>query len=210
MIGFERFAVYVFDYGAPTGFRIASKHPDRITAIISQNGNAYEEGLSEGWNPDPRLLAGSVAGQSRRAARLPRAGDDALAIHPWRGRRGDRLSGRLVARQLLSGAPRRRRDPAGPVWRLQEQRRALSGLPELLPHAPAAAAGGVGQERPVLPAAGRGGVQARHSRAVVRFFDTGHFALETHADEIAAAIREFLASLMSYPQAPATRQRGGG
>ena len=50
-VGLERFAVYVFDYGAPTGFRIASKHPERITAIISQNGNAYEEGLSDGWNP---------------------------------------------------------------------------------------------------------------------------------------------------------------
>ena len=50
-IGFDRFAVYVFDYGAPTGFRLSVKHPDRITAIISQNGNAYEEGLSDGWNP---------------------------------------------------------------------------------------------------------------------------------------------------------------
>src|SRR5882672_9744938 len=51
VIGLRQFALYVFDYGAPTGFRIAVKHPDRITAIISQNGNAYEEGLSEGWNP---------------------------------------------------------------------------------------------------------------------------------------------------------------
>src|ERR1700727_1094635 len=51
VLGLERFAIYVFDYGAPTGFRIAAKHPDRITAIISQNGNAYEEGLSDGWNP---------------------------------------------------------------------------------------------------------------------------------------------------------------
>src|SRR5438445_10792814 len=51
VISLKRFAIYVFDYGAPTGFRIAAKHPDRITAIISQNGNAYEEGLSEGWNP---------------------------------------------------------------------------------------------------------------------------------------------------------------
>src|SRR5580692_6656238 len=50
-VGFDRYAVYVFDYGAPTGFRLALKHPDRITAIISQNGNAYEEGLSEGWSP---------------------------------------------------------------------------------------------------------------------------------------------------------------
>jgi pimeloyl-ACP methyl ester carboxylesterase len=51
VIGFDRFAVYVFDDGAPTGLRLAVHHPERITAIISQNGNAYEEGLSEGWNP---------------------------------------------------------------------------------------------------------------------------------------------------------------
>ncbi|MGN1285838.1 MAG: alpha/beta fold hydrolase, partial [Bradyrhizobium sp.] len=51
VIGFDRYAVYVFDYGAPTGFRLALKHPERITAIISQNGNAYEEGLSDGWTP---------------------------------------------------------------------------------------------------------------------------------------------------------------
>src|ERR1700742_2097074 len=51
VIGFDRYAVYVFDYGAPTGFRLAVRHPERITAIISQNGNAYVDGLSEGWNP---------------------------------------------------------------------------------------------------------------------------------------------------------------
>ncbi|WP_258087416.1 alpha/beta fold hydrolase [Xenorhabdus bovienii] len=51
VVCFDRFAVYVFDYGAPTGFRLAMWHPERITGIISQNGNAYEEGLSEGWNP---------------------------------------------------------------------------------------------------------------------------------------------------------------
>src|SRR6201999_3010211 len=51
IVGFDRYALYVFDYGAPTGFRLAVKHPDRITAIISQNGNAYAEGLSDGWNP---------------------------------------------------------------------------------------------------------------------------------------------------------------
>jgi pimeloyl-ACP methyl ester carboxylesterase len=50
-LGLDRFALYVFDYGAPVGFRIAARHPERITAIISQNGNAYEEGLSDGWNP---------------------------------------------------------------------------------------------------------------------------------------------------------------
>jgi pimeloyl-ACP methyl ester carboxylesterase len=51
VIGLERFAIYIFDYGAPVGLRIAAKHPERIAAIISQNGNAYEEGLSEGWSP---------------------------------------------------------------------------------------------------------------------------------------------------------------
>ena len=51
IVGFDRFALYVFDYGAPTGFRLAVRHPERITAIISQNGNAYEEGLSDGWTP---------------------------------------------------------------------------------------------------------------------------------------------------------------
>jgi pimeloyl-ACP methyl ester carboxylesterase len=51
VVGLARYAVYVFDYGAPIGFRLAVRHPDRITAVISQNGNAYSEGLSEGWTP---------------------------------------------------------------------------------------------------------------------------------------------------------------
>ena len=50
-IGLDRYAIYIFDYGAPVGLRLALAHPERITAIISQNGNAYEEGLSQGWNP---------------------------------------------------------------------------------------------------------------------------------------------------------------
>src|SRR5215472_15613531 len=50
-VGLSRYAIYVFDYGAPIGFRLAIRYPERITAVISQNGNAYLEGLSEGWNP---------------------------------------------------------------------------------------------------------------------------------------------------------------
>ena len=73
IVGFDRFALYVFDYGAPTGFRLALKHPERITAIISQNGNAYEEGLSDGLESDPRLLGGCIARPSRGASRLPQA-----------------------------------------------------------------------------------------------------------------------------------------
>src|SRR6185295_9955327 len=76
VIGLKRFAVYVFNYGAPTGFRIASKHPERISAIISQNGNAYEEGLSD----DPRLLAGRFRSQPRRPSRIPQTGNHHLAV----------------------------------------------------------------------------------------------------------------------------------
>jgi pimeloyl-ACP methyl ester carboxylesterase len=72
VIGFDRFAIYVFDYGAPTGFRLAVRHPERITAIISQNGNAYEEGLSDGWNPI-RAYWQDQSQANREALRLPRA-----------------------------------------------------------------------------------------------------------------------------------------
>jgi pimeloyl-ACP methyl ester carboxylesterase len=58
-VNLKRFAIYIFDYGAPVGLRIALKHPERIAAIISQNGNAYEEGLSDGWNPI-RLIGESL------------------------------------------------------------------------------------------------------------------------------------------------------
>src|SRR5512135_3042058 len=54
LLGLRRYALYVFDYGAPVGFRLAVRHPERVTALVSQNGNAYEEGLSGGWNPIQR------------------------------------------------------------------------------------------------------------------------------------------------------------
>jgi pimeloyl-ACP methyl ester carboxylesterase len=57
----DRYAIYVFDYGAPTGFRLAMTHPDRVTAIVSQNGNAYEEGLGEAWGPIRKYWASLTA-----------------------------------------------------------------------------------------------------------------------------------------------------
>ena len=64
-LGLKRYAIYVFDYGAPTGFRLALSHPERVMAIISQNGNAYEEGSGDAWNPYPDVLAGTHPGKSR-------------------------------------------------------------------------------------------------------------------------------------------------
>jgi pimeloyl-ACP methyl ester carboxylesterase len=68
MLGLARFAIFVFDYGAPVGFRLALKHPERITAIISQNGNAYEEGLSEAGIPSRPIGASRPRRIVRRCA----------------------------------------------------------------------------------------------------------------------------------------------
>jgi pimeloyl-ACP methyl ester carboxylesterase len=68
-VGLERFAIYVFDYGAPIGLRLALTHPERITAIISQNGNAYEDGLSQGWT-DTEILERPNCRESRGPARI--------------------------------------------------------------------------------------------------------------------------------------------
>ena len=75
VVGLDRFAIYAFDYGAPTGLRMAVAHPDRITAIISQNGNAYEEGLSDGWNPIERYWRdpSDANRQALRKALTPKA-----------------------------------------------------------------------------------------------------------------------------------------
>src|SRR5438132_1350299 len=67
-LGLERYALYVFDYGAPTGFRLALARPERVTAIISQNGNAYEEGLGDAWAPIRRYW-GEPSAENRAALR---------------------------------------------------------------------------------------------------------------------------------------------
>ncbi len=89
VIGFDRFAVYVFDYGAPTGFRLALNHPERITAIISQNGNAYEDGLSDGWTPikaywqDPSPANRDALRASSHRKRRAGSTRTAFPIRPW-------------------------------------------------------------------------------------------------------------------------------
>ena len=128
VVGFDRYAVYVFDYGAPTGFRLAVKHPDRITAIISQNGNAYEEGLSDGWNPI-RAYWQDASAANRDALRAFLAPETTIWQYTHGVPEPTGLPRRILARQLLPRPARRRRDPARPVRRLQEQRRALPDLP---------------------------------------------------------------------------------
>jgi len=193
VIGLKRFAIYVFDYGAPTGFRIAARHPDRITAIVSQNGNAYEEGLSDGWTPI-RAYWQDPSQANRDALRAFLAPDttrwqyshgvaDASAISPD----GWSLDNSYLAR---AGADEIQLDLFGdyksnvalyPAFQNYFRTRKPPFLAVW------------GKNDPFFLPAGAEAFRRDIPDADIRFFDTGHFALETHAMEIAAAIGEFLA-----------------
>jgi pimeloyl-ACP methyl ester carboxylesterase len=193
VVKFDRFAVYVFDYGAPIGFRIASKHPERITAIISQNGNAYEEGLSDGWNPirsywqDPsqenrKALRAFLAPEATRWQYTHGVSDEA-SVSPD----GIALDNFYLARP---GADEIQLDLFG------DYKSNIALYPDFQAyfrqHRPRFLAVW-GKNDPFFLPPGAEAFKRDIPDADVRFFDTGHFALETHAQEIAAAIREFLA-----------------
>ncbi|HEX3658990.1 MAG TPA: alpha/beta hydrolase [Pirellulales bacterium] len=192
VIGFDRYAVYVFDYGAPTGFRLAVKHPDRITAIISQNGNAYEEGLSDGWNPI-RAYWQEASSANREALR----GLLTLESTIWQYTHGvsDTTTVSPDGYSLDSFYLNR---PGAAEYQLDllgDYKTNVALYPTfqkyLRTHQPRLLAAW-GKNDPFFLPAGAEAFKRDIPKAVVRFFDTGHFALETHAAEIAAAIRDFL------------------
>jgi pimeloyl-ACP methyl ester carboxylesterase len=192
VIGFDRFAVYVFDYGAPTGFRLALSHPERITAIISQNGNAYEDGLSDGWTPikaywqDPS----PANREALRAFLTPEATrwqythgvTDAALVSPD----GQNLDNFYLARP---GSDDVQLDLMG------DYKSNVALYPSFQnyfrTHKPPFLAVW-GKNDPFFIPPGAEAFKRDNPNAVVQFFDTGHFALETHAREIANAIRTFL------------------
>jgi len=191
-VGFDRYAVYVFDYGAPTGFRLAVRHPDRITAIISQNGNAYEEGLSEGWTPI-RAYWQDASPANREALRAflkpettvwqyTHGVSDATKVSPD----GYSLDNYYLARP---GADEVQLDLFG------DYKSNVALYPTFQTyfrnHKPPLLAVW-GKNDPFFLPPGAEAFKRDIPAAVVRFIDTGHFALETHAAEIAAAIRDFL------------------
>ncbi len=193
IVGLNRFAVYLFDYGAPTGFRLAVRHPERITAIISQNGNAYEEGLSEGWNPI-RAYWENASPANRQALRSFLAPEttvwqythgvpDPTAVSPD----GYSLDNFYLARP---GADEVQLDLFG------DYKSNVALYPTFQKyfrtHKPPFLAVW-GKNDPFFLPAGAEAFKRDIPEAAVRFLDTGHFALETHAEEIAAAIRKFLA-----------------
>jgi pimeloyl-ACP methyl ester carboxylesterase len=193
VVGFDRYAVYVFDYGAPTGFRLAIRHPERIAAIISQNGNAYEEGLSEGWNPiraywqDPspanRATLRGFLTHETTVWQYTHGVPDAASVSPD----GYSLDTFYLQRP---GADEVQLDLFG------DYRSNVALYPAFQQyfrtHRPPFLAVW-GKHDPFFLPAGAEAFRRDMPDAVVRLFDTGHFALETHARDIAAEIDTFLA-----------------
>jgi pimeloyl-ACP methyl ester carboxylesterase len=191
-VGFDRFAIYVFDYGAPTGFRLAVWHPERITAIVSQNGNAYEEGLSDGWNPI-RAYWQDPTTANRNALRTFLAPEtthwqythgvpDAARVSPDGMSLDDFYLARAGAHEVQLDLFGDYKSNVALYPAFQDYFRA---------HKPLFLAVW-GKHDPFFLPAGANAFKRDIPRAEVRFFDTGHFALETHAEPIALAMREFL------------------
>jgi len=191
-LGLKRFAIYIFDYGAPVGLRLALAHPERVSAIVSQNGNAYEEGLSEGWNPiqnywkepssaNRAALRDFLKPETTKWQYTHGVADQSL-IEP----ESYTLDSALLARPgndeiqldlFLDYASNVALYPKFQAYFRQQ-------------HPPLLAVWG--QKDPFFLPAGAKAFGRDNPNAEIHFFDTGHFALETHANEIAAKIQAFL------------------
>lgn len=191
-IGLDRYAIYVFDYGAPVGFRLALAHPERIAAIISQNGNAYEEGLSQGWNPiqkywqDPTpanrtALRDFLTPEATRQQYVYGVKDETL-VAPESYTLDSALLARLGNDEIQLDLFLDYASNVALYPRFQEYFRTQQ--PPLLAV--------WGNHDPFFLPPGAEAYKRDIPNAEVHFLDTGHFALETHSHEIASAIREFL------------------
>ncbi len=188
-----RYALYVFDYGAPTGFRLAMARPERVTAIVSQNGNAYEEGLGDSWSPIQRYWRdpSSKNREAIRKALTPEGMRNEYSVgipNPDQiAPEGYTLDAALLARPgnvdiqldlFLDYANnvtlypkfqeyfRKYKPPLFAIWGKRDTYFIPAGAEAFCRDIP---------------------------DATVQFLDTGHFALETHVEEIATAMRKFLA-----------------
>jgi pimeloyl-ACP methyl ester carboxylesterase len=194
LAGLTRLAIYIFDYGAPIGLRIAAKHPERITAIITQNGNSYLEGLSDAWNP-VRAYWAEPTEKNRAGLRDFLAPQTTLFQYThgvtdlsWVSPDGRSLDDFYLTRPgadevqldlLLDYASNVAAYPAFQTYFRKHQPPLLAVW---------------GKNDPFFIPPGAEAFKRDLPRAEIRFFDTGHFALETHAREIGAAICQFLTS----------------
>jgi pimeloyl-ACP methyl ester carboxylesterase len=193
IIGFDRYIVYVFDYGAPAGLRLAIRHPERIAGIISQNGNAYVEGLSDGWNPI-RAYWEDASQANREALRTMLSPQttywqythgvaDPSAVSPDGYTLDDHYLGRPNADDVQLDLFGDYQSNVALYPAFQEYFRAHR--PRLLAV--------WGKNDPFFLPPGAEAFRRDIPDARVILLDTGHFALETHAAEIAKEIRTHFA-----------------
>jgi len=194
-LGLKRFAIQVFDYGAPVGYRIAVANPEKITGIISQNGNAYLEGLSQDWNPIQKYWADPTAENRNNLKSMTTAATtqwqyftgvkDPTLIAPEsytldqffldRGENQELqldlfkdYASNVTLYPVFQAYFREHQPPLLAVW---------------------------GDKDPFFLPPGAEAFKRDLPNAVVKFFDTGHFALETHVNEIGEEILKFLNKL---------------
>jgi pimeloyl-ACP methyl ester carboxylesterase len=189
--GMQRYAMYVFDYGAPVGWRLAVRHPDKITAIVSQNGNAYEEGLSPGWAP-MRAAWADPSAANREALRK----FNTFEMIRWQYVEGVKDTSLLAPEGYLLAYAAIERIGVEPQLEL------LVDYGQNIKQYPQVHAFFRSQQPPILAIWGKNdpfflppGAEAfkrDNPKAQVRFLDTGHFAIETHGAEIAHEVRAFL------------------
>ena len=195
VLGLSRYAIYVFDYGAPTGFRLAMAHPEQVTAIVSQNGNAYVEGLGDAWGPIRKYWS-EPTGDNRERLRQN--------ILTFEGTRWQYTHG--VANPATI-APESYTLDAALLERLGNKEIQLDlfldyasnvklypKFQEYFRKAKPPLLAIWGRNDPFFIPAGAEAYRKDLPSAQIKFLDTGHFALETHAVEIASAIMEFLAA----------------
>jgi pimeloyl-ACP methyl ester carboxylesterase len=185
----ERFAIYVFDYGAPVGFRLAIKHPNRVTALISQNGNAYEEGLGDAWDPIRRYWADPTPENRQTIAEAVLNLDGTR----WQYVHGVANPGSIAPEAYYLDAALLDRPGIKEIQLdlFLDYASNLKLYPQFQAYfrdfkPPTLAIWG--EHDPFFIPPGAQAYQRDNPDAVVKMLDTGHFALETHVDEIAVEI----------------------
>ena len=190
-VGLDTYAMYVFDYGAPVGWRLAVRHPERITALVSQNGNGYEEGLSPGWAP-MRTAWADPSPANREALRT----FNSFEMTKWQYTEGVKDLSRVAPDgYALAFAATERIGVEAQLDLLVDYGQNIAQYAQL--HAyfrqyqpPLLAIWG--KNDPFFVPAGAHAFAHDLPHAEVHFLDTGHFALETHGPEIAHAMHRFL------------------
>ena len=202
-VGLSRYALYVFDYGAPVGFRLAVSHPGRISALISQNGNAYEEGLSEGWNPIRAYWQDATEEHRNNLRTFLQAGTtqfqyshgeaDATLIPPESYTLDQHLLDRAGNDEIQLDLLGDYKSNVAAYPRFQEYFRT---------HQPPTLAVW-GKNDPFFLPEGAEAFRRDLPDAEIRLIDAGHFPLEAHLDEVGGFVRGFLARTLDKAQGEA-------